>query len=298
MKMKQWIARHHHWINTAISVVAFAVGLLALFSYGDLSILFTLFLALVLISIGLQIYANYSILHLTTGHKDSQKYIHEAVHTIRNAYYYLRLCKDQSHPKIEFNESDFKEYLISAMTAASIAFSLTTRKECRTCIKIVSSCQEGKNLCLDTLARDRESTEKCKQADENLLRNPTPLNEHDTVYKIMSGHINFYISNDLSQSKESDYFKSLTHYDKKDALSEDWPLPYISTILSPIRYSSFRDEYSRFNDISKNENELYQYYGFFAVDSKHKNIFTETEHEMVAIISDALFPLLDLYRQF
>ncbi|MCV6637833.1 hypothetical protein [Candidatus Albibeggiatoa sp. nov. NOAA] len=291
--MKQWMVCSSNVINMIFSTTAFAVGLLALLNYGSPPLLLTLFLFLVLLSIGLQIYTNFLTQY---GHKNSQEYIHEAVHTIRNAYYYLKLCKSNDYPNVKFEELYFKKYLTSSLTAASIAFYLTTGKNCRTCIKIISSAgTESDKYQFETLARDINSSKQCQQADTNLSHKPITLKDDPTFYQIISGQKNFYFSNNLSKSDEANYFKNLSHYSKKDALNKNWPLPYIATILSPIRYSSFRDEYSNFTDIFEEEREQRRYYGFFAVDSKSKNTFSESEHQMAATIADALVPLLDLY---
>jgi len=250
-------------------------------------------LVFTVIAIILQVFSAYLTLS-PKSHENSYPYIHEAVHTCRNAYYYLELCTLGDY---QYSEEIFKEYLTSALTAMAIAFSMTTGRTCRTCVKWVLLSDKDEYL-LETLARDSRNVDECKDVDKKGVR--IDLKTNHIANSILSGNKDYYVSNDLRKTpQEANYLKSLfgRYTNKKHHISDDWKLPYISTVFSPIRYTPNRDEFSPFIQSQSQQSNIPVYFGFFAVDSAHTDTFGEPECQMARTFSDALFPVLNTYNK-
>jgi len=231
------------------------------------------------------------------------EYLHEAIHTTRNAYYYLDQCT-QPDSDIQFDEATFQNYLITTLTAVSIAFSLETGEKCRTSIKIIGSIENSDEMSITTIARDRLSMEEYSYVDENEIERR--IKPDSAPCYIMNKGKDFFSSGDLEHDKIK-WLELSTggKYDRKDWVNDTWPLPYISILLLPIRYILKRDEYQDIavhshyyadeQDIRRKEfGEIY--YGFLGIDSPAKNTFKEKHlHQMGAIASDALFPIFNMY---
>jgi len=243
------------------------------------------------------------IRRFTTSPTESYKYLHEAVHVARNAYYYLDKC-GQADSGIEFDHKIFQNYLISTLTATSLALSLATGEKCRASIKIIGSIENSNDMSITTIARDRLSNEKHGYVDK--IKTKRIIKSKSAPCHIMTTGEDFFISNDLERDKrEWLEYSTGGEYKKEDWLSENWPLPYISILLLPIRYILTRDEYQDINvathyyaddqDVRRKEfGEVY--YGFLGIDSPVKNTFKEEYlHRLGAIPADALFPIFDMY---
>jgi len=300
--MKKWIICHHNQLSIVILAISLIAMLTIIYGSGIIYVLYPLIALLVLIPTGLalQLYTTYFSSY--QNYKDSYTYVHEAIHTSRNAYHYLELCMIG---EVEFSQDTFRQYMISASTAMAIAFSLTTGEKCRTCIKLLTITNSDNNdnvtLNLQILARDRESEEEYGYVDE---RSPVVrIRDQSIPHRIVNGEKNYFMINDLSTSKDAEYLRNLrtqenARYDEKHWYSKDWKLPYISMIFSPIRYTRRSDEYSPLHQLVNKEQQTFPIYcGFFAVDSLVKNVFTEDEHQMVSVFADSLFPVLSLYNK-
>ncbi|MEZ5672237.1 MAG: hypothetical protein R3E08_07545 [Thiotrichaceae bacterium] len=107
--------------------MTFIAILMAMLGYGLANTFYLLGGSLVLILLASPY--KYSLPYLALSppkdYESSYKYLHEAIHTSRNAYYYLESCLSGEK---EFSETIFKEYMISALTAMSVAFSMITGK--------------------------------------------------------------------------------------------------------------------------------------------------------------------------
>ena len=320
--MKKWISLHYHEVSIVILTVAFfaALAIWLGVGIGKVLVLLPLLMFLIFTALFLQFYSSY-LTSSSKSYEKSYEYVHEAVHTLRNAYYYLELCKSQ---KLEYEEKTFREYMISTLTAASVAFSMITGKPCRTCIKVILRCSDDSDdLCLKTLVRDRKSSETYGYVDENedTVSNLSKVSDHP-VASIMSGDENYYMSNNLYDSEDRDKIAGKGQCKKEHGLKGDWDLPYCSILLSPIRYSQHRDEYytlhlfkseppklpiccgffdmdSKFKKVFTNSKVQMgvTYCGFFGVDSKYTDVFTDSEaHQMAATIADAMVPVLSTYN--
>jgi len=295
--MKNFLVAYHNQIRIVILlVVSFAI-LTATLDDRTAAPLLMGSLGLIFIVLGLQIYTSYLALSPQDA-ENSYKYVHSAIHSNRDAYHYLKFCISGEK---EFSEDLFKEYMISSLTAMSVAFLITTRKTCRTCIKLLA--QSGDELYLKTLARDRESTEKYGYVDIKpvivLNLDDNKIGKQHVASDIMLGSRAYYFSNNLSQSSQKDYLESIAkdRYHKEHSARKDWKFPYLSTIFSPIRYIQLNDEYSSLSLQYQEQKPSEIYYGFFAVDSKDINVFSELEHQMTASFADSLFPVLSIYQQ-
>lgn len=295
--MKKWIIRHHNQLNIVISAISLIAMLTIIYGSGIIYVLYPLITLLVLIPIGLvlQLYATYFSSY--QNYKDSYTYVHEAIHTNRNAYRYLELCM---LGEVKYFEETFRQYMSSASTAMTLAFSLTTGKKCRTCIKLLTVASDD-SLNLQVIARDRESEKEYSYIDEKAL----VINiKNDTIPRsIINGEINYFMHGDLSSLEKAKFLQTSrieagATYKEEHWYSKEWKLPYISCIFSPIRYTRRSDEYSPSHQLMDEEQQAFPiYYGFFAVDSLVKNVFTEAEHQMVSVFADSLFPVLSLYNE-
>jgi len=295
--MKNFLIAYHNQIRMVILlIVSFAI-LITTLDNRVIAPLLMGSLGLIFVVLGLQIYTSYLALS-PQDTENSYKYVHSAIHSNRDAYHYLELC---ILGEKEFSEDLFKEYMISSLTAMSVAFLITTRKTCRTCIKILA--QSDDRLCLKTLARDRESTERYGYVDIkpfiDLELNSNKIGNQHIASDIMLGSIPYYFSNNLSISIQRTYLESIAEnrYHEKHAARKDWKLPYLSAIFSPVRYIQSNDEYGSLGLQSQEQKPSKIYYGFFAVDSRDINVFSELEHQMTAVFADSLFPVLSIYQQ-
>lgn len=293
--MKNFLVAYHNQIRIILLLIASFAILRTLLDSSDTKVLLIATLVFIFFTLGLQSYTSYFALS-TQDTENSYKYVHSAIHSNRDAYHYLEMCISGER---EYSEELFKEYLISSLTAMSVAFLITTRKTCRTCIKILAQ-SDGK-LCLKTLARDRVSTEKYNYVDEApsifLNLNENNIENQHIANDILLGRKAYYVCNDLRRSRRVEYFKTIAkgRYKKEHSARKDWGLPYLSTIFYPIRYLQSNDEYSSLSFTEQNPSKIY--YGFFAVDSKDANVFSELEHQMTASFADSLFPILSIYQQ-
>lgn len=200
--MKKWFNTHYNLINVVVLLAIFLITLVIILGLGFIKVLFVL-LVLTMLAIGLQVSAAYLTLS-PKNYEGSYQYVHEAIHTTRNVYYYLELCHLGDY---QYSEETFKEYLISALTAMAIAFSMTTGKNCRTCVKWVLPSNKEDEYLLETLARDRKSTTECKEVDETEIT--VNLKEDHIANSILSGQKSYYVSNDLSKTSQANYLRSL-----------------------------------------------------------------------------------------
>ncbi len=294
--MKNPLVTYYNQIKIVILLIASLIILTTMLDVRTSAVLLGGALALIFLATGLQIYTSYLALSPQDA-ENSYKYVHSAIHSNRDAYHYLEMCISGER---EYSEELFKEYLISSLTAMSVAFLITTRKTCRTCIKMLA--QSDDKLCLETLARDRESTAEYGYVDKKPsilinVNNGNKIENQHIAVDIMLGRIAYYFENDLSQSPRANYLKPIAEdrYEARHFLRKDWKLPYLSTIFSPIRYLESLDEYGSLSFAEQNPSKVY--YGFFAVDSKDINVFSELEHQMTATFADSLFPVLSIYQQ-
>jgi hypothetical protein len=221
--MKNFLVAYHNQIRIIILlIVSFAILTTALDDRTAAPLLMGS-LGLIFIVLGLQIYTSYLALS-PQDTENSYKYVHSAIHSNRDAYHYLELCISGER---EFSEELFKEYMISSLTAMSVAFLITTRKTCRTCIKILA--QSDDKLCLETLARDRASTEKYNYVDEApsifLNLNENNIENQHIANDILLGRKAYYVCNDLRRSRRVEYFKKAIakdRYKKEHSARKDW----------------------------------------------------------------------------
>jgi hypothetical protein len=185
-------------------------------------------------------------------------------------------------------------------------YSIITATKCRLSIKMVdfgdiglfssSEANIGEHIYVFTLARDTSSTRENKNADlkrekeklDQLIKNTDFLSlwdmEHDDT--------GFFHSPDLRAEKEYES-SSLTFWRTKQenpgsVAIKDWPLPYRSTIVWPIRQEPR-------SDLGL---EGYDTVGFLAVDSPMPCAFDiGTNAPIGTILANGLHPILKLYNE-
>ena len=220
-------------------------------------------------------------------HPETHKLYHQFHHTIRDIYDDLSSCLSNSK---SINREETKKKLCSALTSVATAFSMVTSVTCRASIKVIGvpeGLSDPRDYYLQTLARDGMSTESRRDVDKNEgYRHKIQDNtDFDLIFR---GHIDCFFCNDLSES--GNYLNSRLEELKAAGAQngKNWPLPYIATIVCPIR---FIPEGAEKSDMGK-----VRLYGFLTVDAPSRKVFNETtETQMAAAMADSLYPILDMY---
>jgi len=192
------------------------------------------------------------------------------------------------------------------LTIYSDIYSIITATKCRLSIKLMDfgeigsltaeQLNRGENIHVFTLARDSASTRENKNADamreneklDRLIENTDFLSLWDLTYD----DTGFFSSADLRSEK--DYkSSSLSFWRTKQenpgsVAIRDWPLPYRSTIVWPIRQEP-RAELGIAD---------YDTVGFLAVDSPTPGAFDiETNAPIGTTLANGLHPILKLYNE-
>lgn len=192
------------------------------------------------------------------------------------------------------------------LTIYSDVYSIITATKCRLSIKMIDFSEIGsltadelnmeKSIYVFTLARDRSSKRENKNADlqrekeklDRLIENT----DFVSLWDMTRDDGGFFHSPDLRNEKEYES-SSLTFWRTKHAnpgsvAIEDWPLPYRSTIVWPIRQEP-RAELGL---------EEYDTVGFLAVDSPSPGAFDiGTNAPIGTILANGLHPILKLYNE-
>ena len=189
-----------------------------------------------------------------------------------------------------------------ALTIYANIFSATTKTRCRFCVKLirlkpdVQGAPTAGDFYLYALARDELS------ASENKIDDQKRTSEFLDALKDNSDFVRLW-SDELSDEgvffcgdlrKAVDYESSSLNFRRNIMGSPNrnhsahWPLWYVSTIVWPIRQE-------------KNDGigiPVQTQHGFLTVDSRVRNVFDREVHvSMGRILSNALFPVLDLYTE-
>lgn len=183
----------------------------------------------------------------------------------------------------------------------SECFSMAIGTRCRTCVKLIGVDRDGNGASPDdfyvfSLARDttsaRENRKHDKRREEERLDKLADNSDFLKLWDQESDDRGYFYSKDLRDEKE--YESSSLNYWKNIegnpnvAVSNPWPIWYISTIVWPIRQE-------KNPELGINE---YTTLGFFAVDARRRGSFDEELHGAVGtVFANAMFPVLELYRE-
>lgn len=228
---------------------------------------------------------------------------------LRNLHVFLRRtlmrsqCGDALSHDVIFQARAIIEEIL---TIYSDVYSIITATKCRLSIKLIDfgeigsmtaeELNRGENIYVFTLARDSASTRENKNADakreneklDQLIENTDFL----SLWDLTHDDTGFFHSADLRSEK--DYkSSSLSFWRTKQenpgsVAIRDWPLPYRSTLVWPIRQEP------------RGELGIVEYdtVGFLAVDSPTPGAFDlETNAPIGTMLANGLHPILKLYNE-
>lgn len=221
---------------------------------------------------------------------EANHFIHDALHTARDAYHYLEWCL--SKEKLEsFEKARFQGYIVRFLTSTSTAFSLVSATKCRASLKVIGKNDSGAEY-ISTLARDQVSLEMCREMDEREGKN-TKVDENTDFHLIVRQEINYFFNGNLPAC--DNYLNSnKSKYEAGKGAVKNWSLPYRSTIVLPVRYVWKCKE--KIAAGKKEEEKCQDIYGFLTVDSSAKNAFSERfDVQVGALLADAIFSIMNLY---
>lgn len=172
-------------------------------------------------------------------------------------------------------------------------FSLLTGTRCRAALKVIGR-DEGQ-VWAHALARDRMSAANCAHSDKDRNERKFDLIEQNIDFEILyddkKDDVGYYFNNNMLKSEY--YSTSLRYHQEsstshvwKSADGKDWPLPYRSAIVWPIR-----------QDVNSTVSPRL-FYGFLAVDSESRGVFEERWDSAIGnTIAHQLFLPLHLYHK-
>lgn len=225
--------------------------------------------------------------------------IHNAVHLARDVYWYTESCQNATETeRLNFEKTRFKLLLASCLTAYREAFTLVTGVPCRASIKVIGVLGGGDtDMYVRTLVRDQLASQSCKNQDSQEQKQHTILGNTD--YKqIFKRQRDFFFSNNLLEEGQSYENSSLPDDGRgvKVYTDDNWPLPYKSALVWPIRYTLCIDDLPNESSLDKERDQTL--YGFLTIDCTEKDVFDEKYSvQMGAILADALFPIMQSYRK-
>lgn len=196
--------------------------------------------------------------------------------------------------------------LQDVLTEFSTTFSILTGTLCRASIKSIY--EKDGELYVYTLARDKKSADANFEQDQKRFKeNLDPLKENidfKLLYEKFGQNQRCFFSNNLALRRNYctssfkiygyppdniSFFQRIVTFFKKDNV-DNWPLPYISTIVWPIQQ----------RDTQTLKIEKPECIGFLAIDSDSRGVFRKKwDFHLGAEVADALFhPLLLFSRLY
>jgi hypothetical protein len=223
--------------------------------------------------------------------------IHKSIHDARDVYRYVEACQnnDDGEEKLSFEKARLGNLLVSCLTAHSKAFSLITGVPCRASIKVIGQGQKtDSDMYVKTLARDYLSMENSQEYDSTESTKHKVLSNTDYKH-IFERKIDYFFSNNLP--KEGQGYENTSLPNGINNYTEDnWPLPYRSALVWPIRYAKCKDDLREDISLDKKRDQIL--YGFLTIDCSKKDVFDKNYSvQMGAILADALFPIMQSYRR-
>ncbi len=270
-----------HWVHIVYVVLVIALYFWAgAYAEKDVKVLiaYIAVFCYVLLLMGLLAYfiVSYS---RKARYSEAMYCIHSAVHELRNASSYLDRCLIKP---IEYESTKFKESLRAVLESVVQAFNIVSAISNRTCIKVLGG--EIGNEHVTTLCRDPASHERNKSRDVSEGQKHK-VNLNTDYHLLVRAEQRYFLSNNLK--KYPNYMNTSLNANDKSSNDGRWSLPYVSSLVLPIRYI---EEESC--DASRKDTRI-TILGFLAIDSQARGAYTERyDVEMGAIIADALYSVL------
>jgi hypothetical protein len=108
---------------------------------------------------------------------------------------------------------------------------------------------------------------------------------------IFERQVDYFFSNNLSQEgqgyENTSFPDGINRYTEKE---KDWPLPYLSALVWPIRYALCKDDLPEETSLDKKRHQTL--YGFLTIDCLEKDVFDRHySGQMGAILAQGEFSL-------
>jgi len=168
--------------------------------------------------------------------------------------------------------------LSDIVTAIADCFSAVTEQKCRCCIKALEAGTSPQQLFLRTVARDRLSS--VYSHGDNMRHKLDENTDFSNLWYAVPPFFRGYVANDLHKlfiqgeyqntSIKKGYRADVGPFGKV----RNWPLPYVSTLVVPIRYIS---EFLPPKEDAEKVTSHWICWGFLCIDSNHKNVFLDPD---------------------
>lgn len=270
-----------HWIHIFYIVLLIAIYYgTGVYEAKDIRVLLAYIAVLVYVILLTGFLAYFIISYSRKARYSEAMYcLHSAVHELRNTCFYLDRCLDNP---LKYQPTKFEESLRAAIDSVVQAFGIVSSVSNRACIKILGG--TNGNEYVTTLCRDSASQMRNKERDESEAESHK-VDKNTDFHLIVRGEERYFLCNNL---KKYPNYKN-TSLDNKNINVSKWPLPYVSSLVLPIRCIV-----NKSNDISTDKDTHIIILGFLAIDSKARGAYTERyDVEMGAIVADTLFSVLD-----
>lgn len=257
-------------------------------------------LALPILATGLVFFALASLAYSYRNLRRSRYHYANAVYY---THYVSHVIRDHTATLYSGDETPtLDEILKDVVTAIADCFSLLTETRCRCCIKSFWE-DDAKKLVLTTIARDRVSAISLPKQTEATHEIETNT-DFDNLWYCKNYCYRTYIENNLPRAYGKNEYKN-SSISKEPLLLNcrlffwcfNWPLPYKSTLVVPIRYVAVFDPPSADEPPQFVPHWLYR--GFLCVDSNRKNVFVDPLLlELASDFADSLYTFLTNYEFF
>jgi len=229
-------------------------------------------------------------------------FFHYVNHIMRD-YIATMIREGTTTPLIHEHTSHLDEELQNIVTAIADCFWVVTGQRCRCCIKALetkTSPQSSQPLCVRTIARDKVSVlHSHDDSVSHAIVNNTDF--CNLMYPTQQYHRG-YVANNIpalflqraynNTSIPKDYQPNVNYFQR----IRNWPLPYRSTLVVPIRYISvFLPPKEREEAIPSH----WTYWGFLCIDSNHNNVFLDPDLlELAGGFADGIYSFISTVEQF
>lgn len=241
------------------------------------------------------------VLYIAKSHKhhryaEALFYLHFINHIIRDAL--VKVTQDPSEENAKSTVQSLNQHIANALAHC---FTLITRRKCRVSICKINPTSANNHLdfTVDIIARDAVSS---KQLGNN--HNSKGRIEDNTDFASIlfaKNNTSHYLCNNLKHEYSIGKYKnfSFTRNGQPPEIIKKlgvfhcikgWNLPYVATIVSPIRYTDGHHPPKEQRTEQQQINPKWQHYGFVCVDNNTKNTFNATyDPEILAATCDVLY---------
>jgi len=233
-----------------------------------------------------------------------QNDLHSISHIIRDQHTLL----DQIESKGGSEDSPLHVHIVNSNIQdcldhfASI-FSMLTATKCRASIKIIRPSRSGTEPIIHTYKRDTDAARFCDKKDSESSNQENDKLSLNTDFQSLFEYSEprYFFSNNLPvranylnshnpnlQNREFNFILAALNF----FIPQRWNLPYVSTIVWPIRQMQLQTENKLTNTITKLSSDT-TVLGFLTIDSAHRGVFNERFDIYVgAQVADTLYPMI------